>query len=181
MRNRICHCEPRWGEAIQLCGLAITLVALVFAGCATPSRTAKEQALASVERMFTADANQAYYAIRWALAATGYPVGTEDLRNGTISTTWVPTQIGAQYLDPFDRNDPGSRDWGNRGGYFRMDIQVIPEDGKVRIIATERVRSIIANLRSSGEQEERVLNKIGDYLRNADPDVTNVSVPESMK
>lgn len=162
-------------------GLALSLVTLVFAGCVKPALTAKEQSLSPVERMFTADANQAYYAIRWALASSGFPVGTEDLRNGTISTTWIPTQIGAQYLDPFDRNDPGARDWGNRGGYYRMELQVIPEGDKTRIIATERVRSIVANLKSSGEQEERVLNKIGDYLRNADPDVTNVSLPEGMK
>lgn len=159
----------------------VLLLAMMCSACATPSMSAKEQSLSPVERTFTADANQAYYAIRWALAATGYPVGNEDLRNGTISTTWVPTKVGSQYLDPFDRNDPGTRDFGNRGGYYRMDLQVIPEDGKARIVVTSQVRSIVANLKSSGEQEDRVLNKIGDYLRNADPDVTNVSIPESMK
>lgn len=154
------------------------LLAMLCPACVKPALTAKEQTLAPIERTFVADPNQAYYAIRWALAATGYPVGAEDLRNGVISTTWVSTLAGSQYLDPFDRNDPGARDWGNRGGYFRMDLQVIPEGDKTRIVVTERVRSVIANIKSSGEQEDRVLTKIGDYLRNVDPDVTNVGIKE---
>lgn len=156
----------------------VLILAIICAACTKPALTAKQQTLAPVERSFTADANQAYYAIRWALAATGYPVGNEDLRNGTISTTWVPTKVGSQYLDPFDRNDPGTRDFGNRGGYYRIDFQVVPEGDKTRIVATSQVRSIVSNLKSSGEQEERVLNKIGDYLRTADPDVTNLGIQE---
>ncbi len=154
------------------------LLAMTCAACVKPALTAKEQSLAPVERTFTADANQAYYAIRWALASSGYPVGTEDLRNGTISTTWVPTKVGAQYVDPFERNEPGARDWGNRGGYYRMDFQVIPEGDRSRIVATSRVRSMVANLKGSGEQEIQVLDKIGDYLRTADPDVTNVGISQ---
>lgn len=154
------------------------LLATICAACVKPALTAKEQTLVPVERTFAVSANQVYYAIRWALASTGYPVGTEDLPNGIITTTWVPTQVGAQYLDPFERNEPGARDWGNRGGYYRMDFHVIPEGDKTRIIVTERVRSVIANLKSSGEQEEKVLDKIGDYLRTADPDVTNVGIQE---
>lgn len=158
--------------------IIVLLFAIAFTACAKPAVVGKEQTLAPVERIFVADPNQAYYAIRWALAATGYPVGSEDLRNGVISTTWVPALAGSQYLDPYDRNDPGARDWGNTGGYFRMDLQVIPEGDKTRIVVTERVRSVIANIKSSGEQEARVLAKIGDYLRNGDPDVTNVGIKE---
>lgn len=158
--------------------LIVLLFAVMVAACAKPAMVGKEQSLAPTERTFVADPNQAYYAIRWALAATGYAVGSEDLRNGVISTTWVSTLAGAQYLDPYDRNDPGARDWGNTGGYFRMDLQVIPEGDKTRIVVTERVRSLIANIKSSGEQENRVLTKIGDYLRNGDPNVTNVGIKE---
>lgn len=151
---------------------------LGVAACVKPMLTAREQSLAPFERVFTADANQTYYAIRWALAAAGYPVGTEDLRNGTISTTWVQTKAGSHFLDPFDRQQPPSRDWANNSGYFKLDFQVSPDGGKTRVVVTGRVRSVVANLKSSGEQEELVLGKVGDYLRNGDPNVTNVGIVE---
>lgn len=178
MRNKRCHCEPRRGEAIPLCTLVLALVAFAFAGCMKPALTAKEQALEPVDRVFDADANQAYYAIRWALAATGYPVGSEDLQNGVIGTTWISTGAGSQYLDPFERQEQTSRDRGNNSGYYKMAFHVQPEGGKTRVTVTSYVRSLVANLKSSGEQEQRVLHKISDYLRTAEPDVTNVGVKE---
>jgi hypothetical protein len=152
------------------------ILCVVCAACVKPALTAKEQTLTPFDRMFDADANQTYYAIRWALAATGYPVGTEDLQNGMIGTTWVPTKVGSQYLDPFDRQEQTSRDWGDNAGYYKMAFHVQPEEGKTRVTVTSHVKSVVANLKSSGEQEQQILNKVGDYLRGADPDVTNVGI-----
>ncbi len=156
--------------------MAVLVLVVSAAACVKPSLTAKEQTLKPFERTLSSDANQTYYAIRWALAATGYPVGNEDLRNGTISTAWIPTKAGSHYLDPFDRQEPPARDWANNSGYYKMEFQVSPEGATTHVVVTARVRSVIANLYSSGEQEELVLNKIGDYLRSGDPDVTNVGI-----
>lgn len=158
--------------------VVVAILLVSTAACVKPALTAKEQTLTPVDRIFEADANQAYYAIRWALAAAGYPVGAEDLQNGLIATTWVPTKVGSQYLDPFDRHEQTSRDWGNNSGYFKMAFHVQPESGKTRVTVTAYVRSVVANLKSSGEQEQLVLNKVGDYLRGADPEVTNVGIKD---
>lgn len=163
----------RYGKWVMV---AIMLVSA--AACVKPALTAKEQTLTPVDRVFDADANQTYYAIRWALAATGYPVGSEDLQNGLIGTTWIPTKAGSQFLDPFDRQEQTSRDWGNNSGYFKLAFHVQPESGKTRVTVTAYVRSVVANLKSSGEQEKVVLNKVGDYLRGAAPDVTNVGIAQ---
>ena len=156
--------------------VALLVVVLSVAACVKPALTAKEQTLTPYDRTFDADANQTYYAIRWALAAVGYPVGSEDLQNGLIGTTWIPTKVGSQYLDPFDRQEQTSRDWGNNSGYYKLAFHVQPEGGKTRVTVTAYVRSVVANLKSSGEQEQLVLNKVGDYLRGADPEVTNVGI-----
>jgi hypothetical protein len=154
----------------------IIAVLSVAAGCVTPAITGKEQSTASVGHIYSANPNQVYYAIRWALAAAGYPVGHEDLANGRISTTWVPTTPQSHYLAPFDRGDPDTRDFGNLAGYYKLDLQVQPESDKTRVIVTSHVRSIVNLINSSGLQEEDVLKKIGNYLRSDDPTVTNLGI-----
>lgn len=158
--------------------LMLMVLLCAVTACVKPALTAKEQSTTPVERMFTATPNQAYYAIRWALASVGYPVGHEDLVNGMISTSWVPTSPTSHFLNPFDRADPDARDFVNLSGYYKIDFQVVPEGGKTRIVATSRVRVMVAAVKSTGAQEEMVLRKVGDYLRTSDPDVTNLGVKE---
>lgn len=157
----------------------VIMAALLLGACAKPALQASEQILPTKSRLFVADPNQTYYAIRWALASTGYPVGQEDLPRGVINTSWIPTRALAFYLDPFDRQSETARDYGDNAGYYQLELQVSSEDGKTRVTITPHVKSLLASLKSSGRQEDLVLNRIGDYLRSSEPDVTNVGIGES--
>lgn len=158
--------------------IVVLVLLCMMSACVKPAVTAKEQSTTPVERMYDVTPNQAYYALRWALASAGYPVGQEDLSNGVISTSWVPTSPSSHYLNPFDRSDPDARDFVNLSGYYKIDFQVVPEGGKTRVVAISRVRVVVAAVKSTGAQETLVLNKVGDYLRTQDPDVTNLGVKE---
>lgn len=147
-------------------------------GCAKPLIHSKEQTTKNYEKTYSATPNQVYYAIRWALAADSYPVGHEDLNNGMISTSWVPITPNSHYINPFDRTDPDTRDFGNFAGYYQLVLNVIPEGGKTRVVMNTHVRTIVHAVHSSGYQEEDVFKKIGNYLRSDEPDVTNLGVED---
>ncbi|PIR20939.1 MAG: hypothetical protein COV45_03495 [Deltaproteobacteria bacterium CG11_big_fil_rev_8_21_14_0_20_47_16] len=160
------------------CGFGMLVALVLLSACAKPLIQGKDQTTKSYEKTFSATPNQVYYAIRWALAADDYPVGHEDLVNGLISTSWVPTTPNSHYINPFDRTDPDTRDFGNFAGYYQLVLNVMPEGGKTRVVITSHVRTIVHEVKSSGYQEEDVFKKIGNYLRSDTPDVTNLGVED---
>lgn len=158
--------------------LLMIMMLLVAAACSKPLIQGKEQTTKSYEKTFSATPNQVYYAIRWALAEDSYPVGREDLANGEISTTWVPTTPNSHFINPFDRTDPDTRDYDNFAGYYKLVLNVTPEGGKTRVVISSRVRTIVHEVKSSGLQEEDVFKKIGNYLRSDDPEVSNLGLKD---
>lgn len=144
----------------------------LFAGCTKELAESTTQSMDTVSRSFKGTANQTYYAIRWALAARGYPVGYEDLPGGVISSSWIATKAGSHYVAPFGN---GHRDYGQTGAYHQLELRVLPSGGTTTVDVTSRTKSIIANLHSSGSEERAVLDEVGNYLR-ANTDVTNLGV-----
>lgn len=142
--------------------------------CAHPMIRASVTPMDPVERQYAADPNRCYYAVRHALAARGYPVAQEDLPGGVITTAWVPTTADSHFLQPFR-----SRDYGTTGGYHQLEVRVVPSaSGRTQVVVTSRCKSVAAFLVSSGVEEGAVLAAIGDYLRSAEVEVTNVGVDE---
>lgn len=149
---------------------ALVLIGCGFLACTKPIAEATSQTMDTVSRNFNASANQTYYAVRWALSTCGYPVAYEDLPGGTITTSWIPTRAGSHYISPF-----GSRDYGQTGAHHQLEIRVLPSGGTTAIDVTSRVKSVVVNLHSSGHEEARVLDEVGNYLRS-NATITNLGV-----
>ncbi len=150
---------------------AVILLLGVLAACAKPLATGTTYTMDSVGDTYSAGANAVYYGVRWALAARGYPVGYEDLQNGTVVTSWVPVKATSHYLQPFR-----SKDYGVNGAYHQLELRVAPSGGVTGVTVTSRVKSIVQGLHSSGEEERAVLQEIKNYLHGTDVNVTNVGV-----
>lgn len=157
--------------------IALAVVMAVFvlsASCAKPMLDAKTHQMPNVSRDFKTDANQAYYAVRWALKTNGYAIANEDLQNGIITSGWLDSPVDAFYTTPF-----GHRDYGANGAYYQLVINIVPQDGGMtKVEITSRVKSIVSHLQSSGKVEKKILKKISDYLRTSDINVTNIGMEE---
>lgn len=156
--------------------IIVALLSLfIVQACSHPIMDAKESTTAIVSKNFETDANQAYYAVRWALKTSGYSITNEDLQNGTVTSSWLTTKVDSHFIAPFDRPD-----YGVNGAYYRLEIKIAPETGTnlTRVEITSRVKSMIPRLRSSETEEKRILSKISDYLRRPDIRVTNLGIEE---
>lgn len=151
------------------------LAALALApACTKPLAYAKVvEPQATVSRDYAATANDAYYAIRWALDAEGLPIATENLAEGLLTTTWMPVTSDSHYISVF-----GRRDYGVTNSYHQLVIKVVPEGGRTRVDIGSRVQTLVSRLESSGIEEGKVLDKVGDCLRKAEPSLSNLGIDE---
>lgn len=157
---------------IKIIVASILLVAA--AGCTKPlagARMAGE--VEYVSRDFAAVPNDIYYAVRWALGEGGYPVAKEDLQNGIVTSSWLPVKSDSHYAGTF-----GRRDLGVTNSYYQIEVQVIPGEGRTSVKVGSRVKTLVAGLKSSGGEERKVLDRIGDCLRKNEPNVTNLGIDE---
>lgn len=124
-------------------------------------------------RSFVATPNEVYYAVRDALLREGYGVAREDLASGLITSTWVSTTADSHYVDLFNR-----RNYIINGGYYQLDIRVMPEGPATRLEVAAVVKSAVANLRSAGKVEKRLLADVANGLRKQEPVITNLGIAE---
>jgi hypothetical protein len=142
--------------------------------CAHPMTEAKAKTMTKFSKEYKTDANQAYYAVRWALKTNGYAIANEDLQNGVITSGWLDSPVDGFYTEPF-----GHRDYGVNGAYYQLTINIVPQDGGMtKVEVTSSVKSVISHLQSSGKVEKKILKKISDYLRTSDVKVTNLGMEE---
>lgn len=156
----------------------IWVILLVFimggmTACTRPLADASVASFDAVSRTFNCDPNKAYYAVRWALQLEGYPVANEDLANGIIKSDWVATTSDSHFIAPF-----GHRDYGVSNSYHQIVVNIVPTGGAVRIEVASAVKSLFALVKTSYIQENKVLTRIADYLRNPDTTVTNLGLEE---
>lgn len=142
--------------------------------CARPLAEGKLFSMEPVSKAIPADANTVYYAIKWAMDECGYPLGPEDLVGGVIESKWVPIGAGSHYVNVF-----GGKDYGSNAAYYKMVVKIIPaEGGGCRVEARTDVKSIINNIKSTGDKEREILAKIAEHARGYDITVTNLGVEE---
>jgi len=156
--------------------IAIICVVLVcaVAACSKPlidGRIAKNVRYHT--RDYAANPNQLYYAARWALEENGYAVAKEDLPQGTVITTWQPVTSDSHYMKVFDR-----KDYGVTGSYYQLKIYIMSGGGRPKVRVGAPVKTIVANMMSSGVEEKKILDGIGNYLRSANPNLTNLGITE---
>lgn len=150
-------------------------LAFLLSACAHPAYEAKEQVTPPISKVFNTDANQAYYAVQWALKTCGYPTAKEDLDNGIIESTWLASKVDSFYLSVFDRPD-----YGVNGAYYMLEVRIVPQEEKTqtKVEVISHVKSMVAHLKSSGINEKKILKHVADYLRKKDFKVTNVGIIE---
>lgn len=148
----------------------LMLVLVVTTGCGKPLATAKvAKEVAYLSRSFVTDANEAYAAVRWALRITDYPIAKENLQDGIVTTTWVPTTSDSHAIVIF-----GRRDFGVTGAYHQLEVHIVPENGRTRIDIGSRVKALAEGVESTGIEERKILSEISNYLRVAEPAITNI-------
>ena len=122
---------------------------------------------------FATNPNEIYYALRWALKTYGYPIAEEDLQNGVIKTRYVPVTPTSHYIAIFKRQD-----YGANGAYHQLEVRLVPHDGKTEVQIGSRMQTIVTHLQSSGREEQMILEKVADYLRSPNVQLTNLGVQE---
>lgn len=151
--------------------LLCLLVFFSISGCVKPLVRAELQTNDPIEQTFNSGPNTVYYAIRWALADRGYPVGFEDLPGGVIQTAWVPVKSDSHYIKPF-----GTEDYGTVGAYHQLEVHVIPAGSETKLSVVSKMKSIVQGLHSNGREERAVLEQVQNFLRSRDVEVTNLGV-----
>lgn len=152
----------------------ILFAALLSMACAKPLIRASAKPMETMARQYAADANLIYYAIRWALSTRGYPVASEDLHGGLITTAWVPTRSDSHYLQPF-----ATKDYGVTPSYHQLAIKIVPAGGgKTDVEITSHLKSIVSYVQSNGREEGAILGEIANYLHSSDLGVTNIGAEE---
>lgn len=154
--------------------LAALMIVVSLTACSKPMASAKvADEILYVSRDFAATPNDSYYAIKWALNKAGYPVDTENLQDGILTSTWVPVKSDSHYISVFGRPDMGVTN-----SYHQLEVQVVPSGGRTEIKVGSRIKSLVPRLQSSGIEERKILALVGNFLRKGEPDVTNLGVDE---
>ncbi len=159
---------------VMVLALALTLTIPMWCACSKPLATAKiAPDVEYISRSYAANANDTYYAVRWALNQVGLPVATEDLAGGIMTTKWVPVTSDSHYIELF-----GRRDYGVTNSYHQLDLRISYDNGRASVQVASRAKTLAANFKSSGIVERKVLDLIGSYLRNGEPEITNLGISE---
>ena len=156
--------------------VAVLLVIGVMTGaCNKPFLHAKTSKNVQFEsREFRASANQCYYALRYAFKINGYSMGSENLTDGILTTTWAPVTSDSHYLPLFD-----SRDYGVTGAYHQLEARVVPRgQDRTKLEIGSRVKGVVSNMKTSGVEERKILATVGNYLRKSEPEITNEGIEE---
>jgi len=154
--------------------LLIVLFGMCLGGCSKPLVDGTLMTMDPVTRDMNQDPNTLYYAVRWALDECGYPLGAENLAGGVIESKWVPVGAGSHYIDLFHR-----RDYGANAAYYKMVVTIVPlSNGQNRVGAETKVKSIVNNIRSTGDKERELLDRIAWHARGNNITVTNLGAED---
>ena len=155
--------------------LLIAVTGVCFEGCAKPLVDGTLMTMDPITRDMAQDPNTLYYAVRWALEECGYPTGSENLAAGVVESKWVPVGAGSHYVSLFHR-----RDYGANAAYYKMVVKIVPlSNGQNRVEAQTKVKSIVNNVRSTGDKERELLNRIAWHARGNNITVTNLGVEDN--
>lgn len=152
------------------------MVAAVFAASACAKPLAEGKIIPEVRYLsgdFAANPNDVYYSVRWGMDQHGYALDQEDMEKGLVVTAWRPVTSDSHYVSLFNRPD-----YVVTNSYHQLEIHVVPEGGRTRVRVGSRIKSLLSNLKSSGIEEKKILDAVGNYLRTGEPEITNLGVTQ---
>lgn len=150
-------------------GFALGLVCLL-AHCAKPLLYGKVQKVAAVRESFAYSYDEVYAATLWALEQEGYSIEESSKERGTIITDWTPSTPDSHYVEVF-----GRRDYGTTASYYHLDIALYQDDQKkIQVVVRSVAKSVVTRLFSTQIEEHHVIDRIQNYLRGRDIDLTNL-------
>jgi len=156
----------------KLTQTCFVLGAVLIAGaCSKPKLYGTIQEAEPVTKYPQVPPEEAFKASKEALAAQGYSLKQVDETAMTIETNWQASTADSHYVEVFGRPD-----YGTVGSYYRLLVKVTPKANGSNVSVTNVAKSFISNLKSTKRREEDVLEKVADFTRKRDINVTNIGV-----
>jgi len=147
------------------------ILGLVFSACSKPALYGTIQESDEVVQYYQVPPADAFRAVKEALTFRGYSLKSIDEQAMTIETYWQPTTADSHYVEVFER-----RDYGTVGAYYRLAVKVTARGEGSKVAITNVAKSIISNLKSSQRAENVVFEKVSDFTRKRDIQVTNIGL-----
>ncbi len=144
---------------------------LLFVGCSKPKLYGTLQESEPIVREYKVPPQELFRAAKEALVYRGYSLKVADDANLTLETYWQPTPADSHFVRVFGRPD-----YGTVGAYYRLVLKVSARGDGSKLTITNAAKSIISNLKSSGRAEAQVIEKIDDFTRKRDIQVTNIGL-----
>lgn len=149
----------------------IAFSALGLTQCAKPILYGKVQQVSVVRKGFNASYDQVYAATQWALSQLDYSTEEASKQRGTFITDWKPSTPDSHYVQVFGRPD-----YGTVGAYYHLDLALYQEHGKIQVAIRSISKSVVSHLHSTLIEEKNVLDRIEEYLRGKEIEVTNLGI-----
>lgn len=153
-------------------GIFLLLASSFMISCAKPVVIAKiNENPFFYEKIFSVKKEAVIEASKKALTSGGYSVANADPKAGKIESGWVSATVDSHYIDYFDR-----KDYGVNGAYHQLVIEVFDNNGASKVRVASRIKGLSSAIKSSGSEEKSFFTRLGNYLRNSEPSVTNLGV-----
>ncbi len=109
-----------------------------------------------------------------ALESLGYEIVRVEESQNQIVTGWRPTLSNSHYLTLFKRPDYSA----NAGSYYQIVADISADGNRIKVAVYTNVKSVAGNLTSSKVVENKFFERLGDFLRSPQIDITNVGMTE---
>ena len=151
----------------------LTMMTLLLAawGCSKPALYGTLQQNEAVIRYYQVTPEEAFKASKEALLFLGYSIKQEDDKDFSLETYWQPTTADSHYVEVFRR-----KDFGTVGAYYRLVVKVAPRNNGSKVTVVNYAKSYISNLKSSQVEEGKFIEKLDDFTRKRDIQVTNIGL-----
>jgi len=159
-------------RVVSKLGLGFFLLSLVAAwGCSKPALYGSTMESPPMVHYFDVPPQEAFRAAKESLLFRGYSIKQEDAQNFTLETYWQATTADSHYVEVFRR-----KDYGTVGAYYRLFVKIKPRNNGSSVSITNVAKSFISNVKSSQREETEVMDKIADFTRKRDIQVTNIGL-----
>jgi len=148
-------------------GLAVLLTA-----CTRPLVTGRDYEMEPISQSYNAPVVAVVEAAEQTLENLDYKIEYVNADEGVLRTGWRPVTVDSHYVDVF-----GKQDYGANGAYYYLTVRIEPEAPSVsHVTVAAPIRSIVALIHTTHRLEKKFLAKLGDQLRPANIDVTNIGI-----